>query len=95
MGVEPVPPEATVVGIPARIVKTDHEPSQDPYRVPLDHHLIPDPVGRTLARLADRIAFLETRLSERDQVLATRALCCGDRASTHPTPTEMTHATRL
>ncbi|WP_116133777.1 serine O-acetyltransferase [Tropicimonas sp. IMCC34043] len=64
--VEEVPPEATVVGIPARIVQTERPHSTDPYRVDLDHHLMPDPVGRTLARLADRIAFLEARLAARD-----------------------------
>lgn len=77
--VEAVPAEATVVGIPARVVQTEAPPSNDPFRVPLDHHLIPDPVGRTLARLADRIAFLEARLAARDRPLATQDLCCGDR----------------
>ena len=64
--VEPVPPEATVVGIPARIVQTDRAPGNDPYRVDLNHHLMPDPVGRALARLADRVAFLEARLAARE-----------------------------
>ncbi|MEM8836623.1 MAG: serine O-acetyltransferase [Pseudomonadota bacterium] len=67
--VETVPPEATVVGIPARIVQTERPKSTSPYRIDLDHHLIPDPVGRTLAQLADRIAFLEVRLAERDRAL--------------------------
>ncbi|MEO1677802.1 MAG: serine O-acetyltransferase [Pseudomonadota bacterium] len=64
--VEAVPEEATVVGIPARIVRTAQPPQTDPLRVDLNHHLIPDPVGRTMARLADRIAFLEARLAARD-----------------------------
>lgn len=67
--VEEVPPEATVVGIPARIVhadEADRPGSPDPYRVDLNHHLMPDPVGKTLARLADRVAFLEARLAARD-----------------------------
>jgi len=67
--VEPVPEGATVVGIPARIVMTERKAHADPYRVDLNHHLIPDPVGRTLARLADRIAFLEARLAERDRLI--------------------------
>lgn len=62
-----VPAEATVVGIPARIVQTEIPQSSDPYRVNLNHHLMPDPVGRTLARLADRIAFLEARLREHER----------------------------
>lgn len=71
--VEDVPEGATVVGIPARIVRTERAPSADPYRVDLDHHLMPDPVGRTLARLADRIAFLEARLAARDRADAALA----------------------
>lgn len=59
-----VPPECTVIGVPARIVRTESRPSRDPLRIDLDHHLIPDPVGRSLARLAERIAFLEARLAE-------------------------------
>lgn len=61
--VEDVPPEMTVIGIPARIVQAELKPSNDPFRVNLDHHLMPDPVGRALARLADRVAFLEARLN--------------------------------
>lgn len=61
--IEDVPDETTVVGIPARIVKTDRATSRDPFRINLDHHLMPDPVGQALARLADRVAFLEARLN--------------------------------
>lgn len=69
--VEPVPPFVTVVGIPARIVQAEETaPQADPYRVDLNHHQMPDPVGRTLARLADRIAFLEARLAARDRAFA-------------------------
>lgn len=75
--VETVPEEATVIGIPARIVRTERKPSSDPYRVDLNHHLMPDPVGRSLARLADRIAFLEARLAARD-AKATRPDPCAD-----------------
>lgn len=74
--VEPVPPDATVVGIPARIVRNDPPVSTDPYRVDLNHHLMPDPVGRTLARLADRVAFLEARLAMRDEALSRHEAQC-------------------
>ncbi|MEM8571762.1 MAG: serine O-acetyltransferase [Pseudomonadota bacterium] len=63
--VSDVPEAATVIGIPARIVQTVNPPSHDPLRINLDHHLMPDPVGRALARLADRVAFLEARLNAR------------------------------
>lgn len=68
--VEPVPAYATVVGIPARIVQSDGAVQAPPYRVNLNHHLIPDPVGRALAQLTDRVAFLEARLAARDRVSA-------------------------
>ncbi|MEM8957957.1 MAG: serine O-acetyltransferase [Pseudomonadota bacterium] len=63
--IDDVPADMTVVGIPARIVRTDRKPSRDTLRINLDHHLMPDPVGRALARLVDRVAFLEARLNAR------------------------------
>ena len=60
--VSEVPPEATVIGIPARVVMEEAAPGRSPYRVNLNHHLMPDPVGRSLAQLADRVAFLEASL---------------------------------
>lgn len=80
--VDPVPAGATVVGIPARIVHTERPADDDPYRVDLNHHLIPDPVGRTLARLADRIAFLEARLAARDETLSEHTQRCQARHNT-------------
>lgn len=60
-----VPPEMTVVGIPARIVRPAAAPARSGggHRIDLDHHLIPDPVGDAIAVLLDRIAFLEVRVS--------------------------------
>ncbi|WP_108263653.1 serine O-acetyltransferase [Mangrovicoccus ximenensis] len=66
--VSEVPPEATVIGIPARLVMTDAPKSTSPYRVDLNHHLMPDPVGRSLAQLADRVAFLEARLIRHERI---------------------------
>lgn len=86
--VEGAPAGATVVGIPARIVHRDRPPTTDPLRVDLDHHLMPDPVGRALARMADRIGFLEARLASMKSADlppadgATRITpCCDDVAS--------------
>lgn len=81
--VSDVPAECTVIGVPARIVQTEAKPSADPLRVDLNHHLIPDPVGRTLARLADRIAFLEARLAE---TRATRSEASAASFSVPPGP---------
>ncbi|MGO8740736.1 serine O-acetyltransferase, partial [Rhodoblastus sp.] len=63
--VEEVPPGATVVGIPGRIVRAlDQRRILAGGRVDLEHHLMPDPVGEALSYLIDRVNFLEVRLSE-------------------------------
>lgn len=62
--VSDVPADCTVIGVPARIVRAELPAARNPLRIDLNHHLIPDPVGRSLAGLADRIAFLEARLAE-------------------------------
>jgi serine O-acetyltransferase len=70
--VKPVPPRATVVGVPGRVVKIDGETC---WRQPdLHHEQLPDTVVETLNRLADRVAALEAHLAlaeapkEKDQV---------------------------
>jgi serine O-acetyltransferase len=58
--VEPVPPQATVVGVPGRVVKINGEAC---WRQPdLHHHRLPDVVVETLHRLTDQVETLETRL---------------------------------
>ncbi|MCB1956374.1 MAG: serine O-acetyltransferase [Rhodocyclaceae bacterium] len=57
-----VPANRTVVGIPGRIVRSEGGRSPDGFD--LDHHLVPDPVGKALACLLDRVKDLETRLEE-------------------------------
>lgn len=54
--IEAVPADATVVGIPARVVTRRRRPR---HGFDLDHHLIPDPVGKAIACLLDRVAQLE------------------------------------
>lgn len=55
-----VPPDSTAVGIPARIVRRDHQFSD------LDQVHIPDPVAQQLARLEERINQLEEQLKNED-----------------------------
>jgi serine O-acetyltransferase len=69
------PDGATLVGMPARIVRRAPRPAAGPLRIDLDHHQMPDPVGRALALLADRVAFLEARLAETRPPRAD-APCC-------------------
>ena len=56
-----VPPDCTVVGVPARVVK------RSGIRVtPMDQVHIPDPVSQELCRLEQRIRELEGRLKNED-----------------------------
>ncbi len=59
--VKDVPADRTVIGIPGRVVRTERE-SASPDGINLDHHLIPDPVGKALSCLLDRVKALESRL---------------------------------
>jgi serine O-acetyltransferase len=59
--VQDVPEGSTVVGIPGRIV-SDQPVTSGEHGINLNHHLIPDPVGRALSCLLDRIDTLEARL---------------------------------
>lgn len=53
---EEVPPDCTVVGVPARVVRRNGEKVQ-----PLDQIHIPDPVAQEICRLEERIRILEEK----------------------------------
>jgi serine O-acetyltransferase len=57
-----VPEQMTVVGIPGRIVLPESQRRITRQGIDLDHHLMPDPVGKAISCLLDRIALLEKRL---------------------------------
>lgn len=61
--IKDVPPCCTVVGIPGRIVQRKGVGIQNAFGIDLDHHLIPDPVGRAMSCLMERIEVLEDRLA--------------------------------
>ena len=63
--IEEVPAGATVVGIPGRVVAPRRRTT---HGFDLDHHLIPDPVGKAIACLLDRVAQLERQLQAQTQV---------------------------
>lgn len=67
--VEDMPPDVTVVGIPAKVVRPERDRCRVAGRIDLDHHLMPDPVGRALAAMLDRVEFLEARLGHFQQRL--------------------------
>ncbi|OQW75579.1 MAG: serine O-acetyltransferase [Proteobacteria bacterium ST_bin11] len=57
--IKDVPPCCTVIGIPGRIIQQKGIKIQDPRGIDLDHHLVPDPVGKALSCLVDRLDELE------------------------------------
>lgn len=54
-----VPPCCTVVGIPGRVIQQKGVKIQNPRGIDLDHDQVPDPVGRALSCLVDRLDKLE------------------------------------
>ncbi len=59
--VKDVPPCCTVVGIPGRIIQSKGAQIQHPSGINLNHHEIPDPVGKAIACLLERIDELEAK----------------------------------
>ncbi len=60
--VRDVPGGQTVVGIPGKIVQVREAGVLNPYGIDLNHHLIPDPVGKAISCLIDRMNELEKSL---------------------------------
>ena len=60
--VKDVPDEMSVVGIPGRVVLPIHCRRITEHGIDLDHHLMPDPVGKAISSLIDRIDSLEKEL---------------------------------
>jgi serine O-acetyltransferase len=72
-----VPACCTVVGIPGRVVHRKGARIQHPAGIDLDHHLIPDPVGKALHCLAERLDKLERQQArqKRLELKAQEARC--------------------
>jgi serine O-acetyltransferase len=62
--VDNVPDHCTVVGIPGRIVRLRSVADAKHAGIDLNHHLIPDPVGKSLSSLLERIKRLEKALAQ-------------------------------
>ncbi|MEM6445423.1 MAG: serine O-acetyltransferase [Cyanobacteria bacterium P01_D01_bin.123] len=60
--IKDVPPNMTVVGIPGRIVLPMHCRRITEQGIDLDHHLMPDPVGKAISSLLERIDVLEAEV---------------------------------
>jgi serine O-acetyltransferase len=61
--VQDVPDGMTVVGIPGRVVLPLAKRRITEHGIDLDHHLMPDPVGKAVACLLERITRLEAQLA--------------------------------
>lgn len=62
--IDDVPDAATVVGIPGRVViRQNTTTSASAIAVDLNHHLIPDPVGKAIGCLLERIHALENEIA--------------------------------
>ena len=57
--VKDVPACCTVIGIPGRIIQQKGVKILNPNGIDLDHHLVPDPVGKAISCLTDRLDNLE------------------------------------
>jgi serine O-acetyltransferase len=71
-----IPETMTVVGIPGRVVLPEDQRRQPQRGIDLDHHLMPDPVGRAVATLLGRIDDLEAQLEmlKREQLAGSQKL---------------------
>jgi len=68
--IKDVPACCTVVGIPGRVIQSKGTQIQNLHGIDLDHHLIPDPVGKAIACLMERIDELEAGQKQALKVLA-------------------------
>ncbi len=66
--VKDVPNGQTVVGIPGKVVQVREAGVLNPYGIDLNHHLIPDPVGKAISCLMDRMNDLEKQLQLQGKV---------------------------
>ncbi|OQY18340.1 MAG: serine O-acetyltransferase [Desulfobacteraceae bacterium 4572_35.1] len=62
--VKEVPENATVVGIPGKIVSSIKQQQQQQQRPDLEHGQLPDPQAQTINSLTDKVKKLEQQLSE-------------------------------
>lgn len=77
--VDSVPPHATVVGVPGRVVREagKHSESGAPV-LTLDHAALPDPLVRTITSLKEQVASLEQRVTELKAQPGTPAVAEGE-----------------
>lgn len=72
--IKDVPPCCTVIGIPGRIIQQKGVKIQNPRGIDLDHHLVPDPVGKAINCLVERLDQLE---NNQKKFMASDEETCG------------------
>ena len=70
--VKDVPNGQTVVGIPGKVVQVREAGVLNPYGIDLNHHLIPDPVGKAISCLMDRMNDLEKQVQSSGALTVNR-----------------------
>ena len=78
--VKDVPPCCTVVGIPGRVIQSKGTQIQNPLGINLNHHEIPDPVGKAISCLLERIEALEQQTKTDDCNSCDAETLCHTRA---------------
>ena len=71
--IKDVPACCTVIGIPGRIIQSKGLKIQNPNGIDLDHHLVPDPVGKAISCLVERLDQLED--NQKRFVVAAEETC--------------------
>lgn len=66
--IRPVPPGATVVGVPAKIA----EPQPSVSAGQLDHNKLPDPVLTVISQMLDRLSRLEEEFKAHEELISGR-----------------------
>ena len=69
--IQDVPCNMTVVGIPGKVVLPASRRQIDKNGIDLDHHLMPDPVGKAISCLLDRIDTLEKQVADLGKIDAS------------------------
>ncbi|MBS3952979.1 MAG: serine O-acetyltransferase [Methylomicrobium sp.] len=65
--VKDVPHCCTVVGIPGRVIQSKGLKITNEYGIDLDHHLVPDPVGKAINCVLERLDKLESQQKRIDE----------------------------
>ncbi len=74
--VKNVPADRTVVGIPGKMVLRTEAGGENALGINLDHHLIPDPVGKAIVCLMERIEVLEAKLRNQGETVDSQCSVC-------------------